>query len=355
MFLEYLFFEEELKQDIQKYKQENIEYNVTDINESEYWIGKFIVNLEDKERNASILSNINQEIVTHYEGKYVTLTNEASHYYNKELYPLINKFERKLRKTIYLAIKLTKENEKSEESQMINDLEGKNLGTIFDIIFTDDEFNKELRKNVNDGGFKHNKSQILDKLSKIREKTLWNEYLGDKNSPTLQKEFNNMRDYRNKVMHAHNINEEDYNKIKNVYSLVNEELDNVIDDILDQKLINLYDENKTERFKFNDALSNRLKEINNGLALEQIKEMQESIQSMINNPAFEQIKETQENFQSMINNSAFEQIRETQKGLQSIINNPEINQIRKAEEKSNYIKDKDEYKDKDEDKDKGKD
>lgn len=55
----------------------------------------------DNKDNARILSEINDILLE--DDEIIVVSNEASEYFNKTLFPLINAFERKLRKLLYLA------------------------------------------------------------------------------------------------------------------------------------------------------------------------------------------------------------------------------------------------------------
>lgn len=69
--------------------------------------------------------------------------NESAAYFNKSLYPYFNEFERKLRKLLYLKSALQHD---ATASQNIKELESKDLGTIFELLFTDTQFIKDVKK-----------------------------------------------------------------------------------------------------------------------------------------------------------------------------------------------------------------
>ena len=141
MILEYLFLEDKkFQEDIIKHRKESLDVIIKDVKKSNFWIVVFRVNGENKE-NALILSKINKDVIKNY--NVITLVNESAFYYNKKLYPLINEFERKLRKILYLASKLSNE---SSDSETIHDIEEMDFGKLFELLFTDDEFIQNVKE-----------------------------------------------------------------------------------------------------------------------------------------------------------------------------------------------------------------
>ena len=70
----------------------------------------------------------------------IALTNDSSEYYNKVLFPYINKFECKLRCFLYLKSTVS---ENPENFKNIQNLESKDFGEIYELLFTDANFTKE--------------------------------------------------------------------------------------------------------------------------------------------------------------------------------------------------------------------
>ena len=272
MILEYLFLNQKLKEDIFNYKENNINIRIKDIKESEFWLAEFIIDKEN-EQSAIALSKINENIINNYDC--ITLTNGPAFYYNKKLYPLINEFERKLRKLLYLASKLSND---STDSEIIQDLEKMDFGTLFELIFTDEDFIKNVKTKINNKTWKYNKSEIMDELYKIEEKTLWDKLLGTEVAPTLQENSLIIKNYRNNVMHAHNIDTEHYKKIKKMFVTANKELDSAISDILNSKIEKLY---KDSNQNFSKALraaidAERINKILN-IYSQQFKEIEKAV------------------------------------------------------------------------------
>lgn len=176
---------------------------------------------KENEKTAIRLSMLNEEIFSKF--KPFVLTNEASAYFNKRLYPLFNEFERKLRKIIYLATTYTQ----NEEGKKVADsIEKDDFGKIFDKLFTDETFIKTVKSIVNDNGRNHySKAEILQKLHKQEENTLWDKLVGNDNVSSLTSNYLDVKSFRNDVMHAHNIDYKDYKIAKSLIKKINSELD----------------------------------------------------------------------------------------------------------------------------------
>ena len=104
MIQEYLFTSNKYKVDLERLAvPEKITKEIIEIENSECWTLLISVVGEGKEA-AKILDPLNRQVCEKY--KPTVLTNECSAYFNKALYPIVNEFERKLRKLLYLASSL---------------------------------------------------------------------------------------------------------------------------------------------------------------------------------------------------------------------------------------------------------
>lgn len=218
MILEYLFFDETHKSQIEKYKYKNVEVKIQEITESDCWIARFFLAGEN-ETSAKILSAVNDDIISKFQP--TVLSNESSAYYNNRLYSHFNEFERKLRKLLYLKSGLSAE---TKESATIKDLESKDLGEIFELLFTDTDFVKAVRSSVHEKSWKFTKTEIIETLRGIEEKTVWDELIGKNVVPLLRTDFLQVKNFRNDVMHAHNMSAKDYADALKLITIVNEHL-----------------------------------------------------------------------------------------------------------------------------------
>ncbi|SEW26213.1 hypothetical protein [[Clostridium] fimetarium] len=240
MILEYLFSDEELKEDILRYKEGKLNISIKNIKDSSFWIAEFIM-VGENEQSTLDLSKINDDITERF--NCITLTNECAFYFNKILYPLINEFERKLRKILYIASKLSGS---ATDTAVICDLEKMEFGTLFELIFTDDDFIKMAKTKINAKSWKFTKSELIDDLFSFEEKALWDKLLGIGIAPILRKNFVTMKNYRNNIMHAHNITADVYKQIKKIYLAANQELNGAISDILNNKMVTLFNHSNND-------------------------------------------------------------------------------------------------------------
>lgn len=205
----------------------------------------------NSEDDAKLLSEIDSvmENVEH-----ITLVNESAAYFNKRLYPLINEFERSLRKILYLSnCRYVSE---GNESKM-DALETLEFGPLFDMLFTDELFIKDCKELFkNKITWKITQSEAISEIEKLNENILWDK-LGNKElCPTLRKNFRKVKDYRNDIMHAHNINSSDYSAAKKLYEKINTELRTAIADITGQEM-----NQENVSYAFFEAMEEALKKL----------------------------------------------------------------------------------------------
>ena len=222
MVQEYLFVEKEHREALEQYRPKVVKPEITkeieDIENSECWIVRFKTKGEG-EQSARHLSALNREMLEQYSP--TVLTNESSAYFNKSLFPLFNEFERKLRKLLYLKSALSKN---QRDSDIIKDLEKKDLGKIFELLFTDEEFISRTKKEISRKTWQFTKAEILESLGGIDENTLWDALMGEDSVPELRKKFLTLKDFRNDVMHAHNMDTTTFNSAKKMLTEVNDQL-----------------------------------------------------------------------------------------------------------------------------------
>lgn len=224
--------------------EENADKVVAEIAGSELHVSKkklndnhFIVSIElkgESEITAKALSDINERIVNFI--TLIVLSNGPAAYFNKVLFPLVNDFERKLRKLLYAASAL-----KPSEKDVIGNLENKDFGRIFDALFLDNDYLNRVKAfvvgNKKNGEIWSGYSYELHGfLSNETENPLWDRLLPGQ-VPTLRKQFSQIRLKRNDIMHAHNISKSEYISIRKLFNTVNQELDYSIEKLADGALI----------------------------------------------------------------------------------------------------------------------
>ena len=222
---EYLFSNKEKIEELKAYQADGIQVDVIEVQDTDAVIFALSINSNSFD-SAKTLSNKNLEIINKY--KPTVLLDESSEYFNKNLYPLANEFERKLRKLLYLSSILHKE---ESDCKNIDNLEQKDFGTIFNLLFTDIKFINAVKAVINDKTWQYTQKEILDSIKSIKENTLWDKIISKSTVPTLRESFLEVKQYRNDIMHAHNINFETFDKAKKLFKKINSELDIAIQEL----------------------------------------------------------------------------------------------------------------------------
>lgn len=238
---EYLILSKEELVNIKQYKPSSVSVSFDKIEDSDCWV----VSYSKPDDNMSIaeeLSLVNDYIVNHF---HVTIIkNDSAAKFHKSLFPMVNTFERNLRKLLYLKGAL---NPDEKGADNINALESMDLGTLFELLFTDDQFIDATKKEINKKSWKFTKQEIIRTLNELSENTLWDRLFPEQTHFVLRSRFLELKGYRNDVMHAHNINYETYIKAKELFSRVNKEIS--------QEISNTTKENEPQEFSdFNEVL-----------------------------------------------------------------------------------------------------
>lgn len=227
MIQEYLFVSNKNLEEAKAYKPEGIKTTWTQMENTDNWIVSYSLPRESFE-NAKRLSDLNLFVTERYNP--TVLVNDSAALYNKRLYPIVNEFERLLRKTLYLKGTLH-QGEKAVAN--LKNLEEQEFGKLFDLLFADDDFIKEVKERVNSKSWKYSKNEILESIQKLSENTLWDLLFTEPH--ILRERFVEVRKYRNAVMHAHNIDTDTYDNAKNLFLTINKELLSETNRIVKQK------------------------------------------------------------------------------------------------------------------------
>ena len=275
MIQEYLFTSDKYKADLESMVvPEKVIKEVAAIENSKCWTFSISVGGESMDA-ARILDPLNRQVCEKY--KPTVLTNECSAYFNKALYPTVNEFERKLRKLLYLASSL-RGDEKSQN--VIVRLEEQDLGTIFEMLFSDAIFVKKAKETVTKTlSWQFTRAELLDALNKLDENKLWTVLLGDDCAKTLCESFSEIRNYRNDVMHAHNIDYEQFNKAHRLFKKVNTELDSAIGKLIGAKETNT----EVTSTDFNNTLSSALAALHSPIDTSGLLVVSEALKSITSN------------------------------------------------------------------------
>lgn len=235
MLLEYLFFDkskrssvERLNEGLQehwgKLKKDGSPPNITykDFDDGDCWIVRY-EKKGNSEQTAIQFSEISEKVYKVFLP--TILTDESAEYFNKNLYPLVNQFERRLRKLLYLKVSLSNE-EKLKST--IRDIEKKNFGDIYSILFIDNDFRTAARDRIKKLS---TRSEMFEAIGSLTERTAWDILIGNSVLTIIKDNFALLKEYRNDVMHAHNIDYNKYNRAKKLFSDANQELEKQIGEI----------------------------------------------------------------------------------------------------------------------------
>ena len=230
MKLEFLYTDESYKEKIKDIKIGD-SVTLSHTNESNLYIFSYEIKGENSD-GAKLLSDIKIQVYKVIDKEKCFLIGDgASEYYNKQLYPLYNQFERGLRQVIALsAVRDGKEKTK----QLARELEGLDFGEIYKALFTSQDFWDNFKKIKRDEIL--SKKDLIAKISALEEKTLWDEMF-TKDFPFLPDNFDKIRRRRNDIMHAHNISYEDYKSSKKLVEKANLELKRISEQILCDEII----------------------------------------------------------------------------------------------------------------------
>ena len=153
--------------------------------------------------------------------------------------------------------------EDKRDSETIKDLESKDLGAIFALLFADRQFNQDVRERVKKMTWQFTKSEILDILQGISENTLWDKLLGEKAVPELRSDFVKVKEFRNDVMHAHNMSASSFSEALKLIKKINEQLDAEIrKNIINKDAAQDGQKGETLGAAIGNAINNAIKKMN---------------------------------------------------------------------------------------------
>ncbi len=247
MIQEYLFVSEDNKEEIVNLEFKDVEINISKIGDDSSWVVTYKTE-KNNEKTARKLSEIDGFLEKYNP---IVLVNQSAEYFNIKLYPLVNSFERKLRKLLYVASVINRDTKGADNIKALEKME---LGPLFDLLFTDDDFINQVKKDINNKTWKYTQKEILDLISGIKEDILWDRLLGDNYVLTLRNNFIEVKNSRNDIMHAHNISYQRYKEIKKLYETILLE----IDECLENLNANDYVESSETLQSYNEMLANAL-------------------------------------------------------------------------------------------------
>ncbi|MBR0200034.1 MAG: hypothetical protein IJQ42_07730 [Oscillospiraceae bacterium] len=219
MIQEYLLQDNAERESIQQYNPVNTQKSLFSAGNSDVWFVQFSVDGEN-EAIAKQLSEIDEHMRSTFHVS--VLENGCSAYFGKRLYPLVSEFEYKLRKILYLTSALNRD---GKTDGLISDLESKDFGQIFSLLFIDSSFMSKVKDEVKSRNRDYfSKADVLASIETIEEVKLWDSLVGKDAVPTLQKHFTEVRDYRNDVMHSQHLSWAQFREMLGMFKRMNKEL-----------------------------------------------------------------------------------------------------------------------------------
>ncbi len=201
------------------------------------------------------------------------LDDDPSERFERDLFKQIALFERRIRKLLTICL-CTQEGHLNVE--LVNQLEEISLGELFEALFVDEQFNKDVKTAVNQRSSLFEKQELLQELSGINENSLWVKTFSEDEMPTLWESHNKLRSYRNDTMHAHRMTLDMYKDAMRLMRDINEELN----DSIQERLNSVCDFGYTQ---LAENLSKTFKLINESLRENyDFESLIKSMQSMVN-------------------------------------------------------------------------
>lgn len=313
MIQEYLFTSDEHRHTVEQYAPESCEKDIYDIDNSDCWIVTYSKE-GTNESSAKILSSVHSYIVNNFHP--TVLSNECSAYYNKALYPHFNEFERKLRKLLYLKSALSRD---AKGSALIKDLESKDFGEIFTLLFSDAQFVQGTKALVNNKTWQFTKDEILAAIEAISENTVWDNLIGKDAVPLLRSDFAKVKSFRNDIMHAHSMETSKYNEAAKLIKEINKQLDAEIGNIIGTKETVQGDSAQD----FNAALGDAIRNMDEAQSIKNWQEQLIALQSSIPTIKSENLTAALTAYTKIIDSPGF-------KAAQQLVSSPQWDSIQRS-------------------------
>ena len=230
-----MFFEEQLFEDfdLNGYKKSGIGIPNTNVYVYEFECVESEEDYDD-EAKAKKLDQLTSRLKEKYGDAFQIIYSESSQYFCKKIYPLVVKFETKLRYTVYVSRALfengniSKESFRFEIDKQKKEMEELDFGKLYEALFTDIEIQEKVKR-IN--GKKLTKADLIREIESLEEQSIWEQIVGIEYG-YIADHFLEIKKYRNDVMHNHLMVYEEYIRGQEVLQRAIVELDRVIDDKL---------------------------------------------------------------------------------------------------------------------------
>lgn len=238
-----------------KYRGQPIKKTINKI-ENVFYVVAFNSTSESLEA-AHDLSDLNSEFINKFSCK--CIADEASAFFNRKLYPLMNGFERILREYIYFQLQISisrldeqlhNESDKvlkkdlQEKRQSLckfyekKPLEEMDFTEIYTKLFIDTRFCDQIKQRFfpensekKATAYKVTKDEYLEYISSQQEHIIWTD-LTEGKLENIKKNYKTIKTIRNDIMHAHNINFSTFIEAKELLESVIKSLNNEINQLI---------------------------------------------------------------------------------------------------------------------------
>ena len=316
MVLKYLINNDNEREKISGFKPEGINSTMVSVEDESFWYARYSLEGKD-ERTARKMSEVDLYVREHF--NVVVLQNDCSEYFNNRLYPLMSKFERKLRRMLYVFSGIKKDDESVKE---INKLEEKNLGEIFSLLFIDDGFMSRVKDNVKKRNREEfSKTEILKLIEEERENVLWDNLLGKDIVPTLRVYFQEIRNSRNDIMHSHDIGYKEYRTCRRLLEKINKEIDEALNSVSIKEQI------AKRTVSFGQTLAQAINYQESLSMLRSASHEALLAASVVNSPEYKNMQESLKNIISSECRPQIEEMNEALKRISSELCTPAITQM----------------------------
>lgn len=136
------------------------------------------------------------------------LEDDASQLFAKRLFPRLAKYERELRRTLFLALDLG-ESDETDRKDLLKAIEQGSLSSLGNHLFTDDHFMKAVRERAGERR-SFTKEEISNLVQSTEEETPWNTLFEGCDMDCVKRNYWPIVECRNAVMHHRTIKGDKY-------------------------------------------------------------------------------------------------------------------------------------------------
>lgn len=179
---------------------------------------------------AKKLAEIRDNVLIH---DFRLLDDDASERFERDLFKQIALFERRIRKLLTICLC---SQEGHLDVELVTKLDKLSFGDLFNTLFVDEQFNKDVKQVVNQRSSLFEKQELIKQLSKIDENSLWIKTFSEGEMSSLQSGHKKLQEYRNDTMHAHRMTLDTYKDAIKLLRTINGELNSSIQERLENTL-----------------------------------------------------------------------------------------------------------------------